>query len=76
MNKVLQSTERGQITLPKKWREKFDTNYFSAEIANDQIIITPLLKAKNLDEELTDSWQEYKDGKFITHEELMKKYGI
>jgi len=48
MDKILQVTSRGQVTIP--------------------------IKKKNLEGELEDSWRQYKDGKFITNEDLMKKY--
>jgi AbrB family looped-hinge helix DNA binding protein len=78
MNKVLQATSQGQITIPKKWRDKFDTNVYMAEIKDDVIIIKPIesnLK-KGFKEELDAAWQEYLDGNYITHQELTKKHGI
>lgn len=32
----------GQVTLPKKWREKFKTKHFKAEIQDDKLVLTPL----------------------------------
>ena len=45
MTKIVQATERGQITLPTK---------------------------KTLKDEVEDSWQEYKHGKHVRSEDVMK----
>lgn len=80
MNKILQATSRGQITLPKKWREKYKTLYFKAETLDDSIVITPLLEVDasktNLEKELGKACVQYKKGQYIDGEELMKKYGL
>lgn len=75
MNKILQATSRGQVTLPKGWRDKFATSYFLAEIKNDELVIKPL-SSKTLKDEVEDSWQEYQEGKVISGKDLMKKYGL
>ncbi len=75
MNKVLQATSRGQVTLPKAWRDKFDTSYFIAEVNANTITLTPLVTA-DFKEQAEQSWQQYQNGDFITHEDLMKKYGL
>lgn len=74
MVKIQKSTSRGQITLPKEWREKFETEYFQVEILGERIVIMPLKTASTLDDELDSAWQEYKEGKDISHEALIKKY--
>lgn len=76
MNKILQATSRGQVTLPKSWRDKFDTNYYSVEIGNDELLIKPLSKTTNFKDDVENSWQEYKEGKTISSEELIEKYGL
>lgn len=76
MMKILQSTSRGQITLPKSWRSKFDTNYYEAKIKADQIIIMPLTKKTTFKETLDVSWHEYQKGESMSHEDMMKKYGL
>ncbi len=76
MTKILTATSRGQITLPKNWRDKFDTCYYEIDIEDDQIVIRPLKKKMNLEDELNEAWQEYKKGNFIAHEDIVKKYGL
>lgn len=41
-SKILKSTERGQITLPKQWRNQFSTGNYVVEMHDDKMIITPL----------------------------------
>jgi AbrB family looped-hinge helix DNA binding protein len=78
MNKVLQATSQGQITIPKKWRDKFDTDVYMAEMKDDIMIIKPIEQKlkKGLKQELDAAWQEYLDGKYISHEELTELHGI
>ena len=50
MNKILVATSRGQITLPKFWRDKMNTHYFKAEIYDKKIVIEPLYQGKTISE--------------------------
>lgn len=43
MTTILKTTSKGQITIPAKWRKKFDTNQFMAIINEDKIEIKPLI---------------------------------
>lgn len=76
MTTILSATSRGQITLPKNWRDQFDTAYYEAEIQGDSIVIKPLKRQKGLENELEEAWQEYQKGNFIAHEDLIKEYGL
>ncbi|MFA6528416.1 MAG: AbrB/MazE/SpoVT family DNA-binding domain-containing protein [Candidatus Gracilibacteria bacterium] len=75
--KILKCTERGQVTLPKKWRDKMGTCYFQVFVLDDGITLKPV-KEKSFKETVEDGWQRYLDGAdgFITHEEMEKKYGL
>ena len=76
MVKVLHSTSRGQITLPKEWRDNFDTDYFKVEIQEKKLIIVPLNPEKTFKDKVEESWAEYQDGQLISHEDLKKQYGL
>lgn len=78
MNKVLQATSQGQITIPKKWRDKFDTNVYMVEMTDDIMIIKPIEQKlkKGLKEELDTAWQEYLDGKYYSYEEIINKHDL
>ncbi len=76
MVKVLHSTSRGQITLPKEWRDNFDTDYFKVEIQKEKLIIVPMNPGKSFKNKVEESWKQYEDGMFISNEDLKKKYGL
>jgi len=76
MNKVLRATSRGQVTLPKVWRDKFNTDYFYVEIDSDSLVIKPLRQKGAFEDAIESSWNEYKSGKIISSSDLMKKYGL
>ena len=46
MTTILKTTSKGQITIPAKWRKKFSTNQYIAEIKNDRLEIRPLIIAQ------------------------------
>ena len=46
MTTILKTTSKGQVTIPAKWRKKFDTNQYIAEIKNDKLEIRPLFIKK------------------------------
>jgi AbrB family looped-hinge helix DNA binding protein len=57
---------QGQITLPKAWRDKFDTKHFAVEINENELTIKPILeklfkKGKKLDPDLADFYEALED---------------
>ena len=40
---TLKSFNSGQVTLPKKWRDQFDTSLFIAEETKEGLLIKPIL---------------------------------
>ncbi len=43
MTTILKTTAKGQITIPAKWRKKFNTNQFIATLEEDKLEIKPLI---------------------------------
>lgn len=43
MTTILKTTTKGQITIPAKWRKKFNTNQFIATLEEDKLEIRPLI---------------------------------
>ena len=43
MTTISKATSKGQITLPKKWRDKFDTNQFVIREKDGKLEIEPLV---------------------------------
>ena len=76
MTKILHATSRGQITLPKSWRDKTGTKYFQVTVHDDKLIVRPIHPQKTLQQKVEDSWSEYEKGEIIDHHELTKKYGL
>lgn len=76
MTKIVQATSRGQVTLPKLWRDQFDTSYYVVEVMKDQLVFKPLKKDVTFKEAVEESWQEYKDGEVVSGGDLMDKYGL
>lgn len=75
MNKVLQATSRGQVTLPKGWRDQYKTQYFISEVKGDTLVLKPLLK-NDFGDSVESAWSEYQQGDYMTSEDLMKQYGL
>jgi len=50
MTTISKATTKGQITIPKKWRSKFDTNQFVITEKGDKLEIEPLVVAKKEEE--------------------------
>lgn len=48
MNYTLKSFNTWQITLPKKWREKYNTQNFLAEETEAWLLIRPLVKKDDI----------------------------
>ncbi|MBU1017991.1 hypothetical protein KKA33_03100 [Patescibacteria group bacterium] len=42
MISILKEFGRGQVTLPKKWRERFNTNIYIAKDTSQGLLIVPL----------------------------------
>lgn len=75
MSKILQATSRGQVTLPKAWRDQYKTHYFTTEIQGSTLVIKPLMQ-EDFGDSVESAWADYKSGNYVTSEELMKKYGL
>ena len=41
-SKIVKSTVRGQITLPKQWRSHFKTDSYLVEMHDDKLVVIPL----------------------------------
>lgn len=64
---ILKVFGTGQVTIPKKWREKFDTLHFKASMEGGKIILEPI------DDYLTffDS-DDFNEGKGVEIDEFKK----
>lgn len=70
--KLTKSTTKGQITLPKEWRDHFDTDNFLLMIDERKIIIKPILLDELEDEEIIFDADRDNNGKGVPMEEMIK----
>jgi hypothetical protein len=70
--KILKSTPRGQITLPKQWRDSFPTDHYVVQSHPDKLIIMPLQLEKPFDEEIIFDADRDNGGKGVSPEEMIK----
>ncbi len=69
--KVVKATSKGQITLPKSWRKKFDTENFMLEISNGNILVKPV-KIQEFEEEVIFDAKHDNNGKGISPEKMIE----
>jgi AbrB family looped-hinge helix DNA binding protein len=69
--KIAKCTEKGQITLPKKWRELFDTDSFIIDFDDKQLIVKPIEMSK-INEEVVFDADRDNGGKGIPLDEMIK----
>jgi bifunctional DNA-binding transcriptional regulator/antitoxin component of YhaV-PrlF toxin-antitoxin module len=71
-SRVIKSTERGQITLPKSWRDNFDTDSFIVEMHNNKLIVMPIDLSKKMEEEVIFDADRDNEGKGISPDQIIK----
>ncbi len=69
---ILKSTERGQITLPHKWREHFATNSYLVEMYDDKLIIVPFNLNEAVEEEVLFDADRDNNGNGVSPDEMIK----
>ena len=71
-SKILKSTIRGQITLPKQWRSNLSTDMYLAEMDGDKLVITPLHMSQIAQEEVLFDADRDNGGKGVSPDEIIK----
>lgn len=66
--KVIKTTSKGQITIPKKWRNEKNTDNFLLEVHDQKIVIKPLYLEK---EEVVFDADRDNNGKGISAQEML-----
>lgn len=71
--KIVKSTSKGQITLPKSWRDQFNTDDFLMQIGENLITIKPVDLAKLQEEEdvIFDADRD-NNGKGVSPDEIIR----
>ena len=55
--KIVNATQKGQITLPKEWRDKFATSHFLLEEKNGGIFVEPIEIDEDVDMGEQKGWK-------------------
>ena len=63
MTTILKTTSKGQITIPMKWRKKFNTNQFIATLKENKMEIKPLIIRKETEVEEFTVFDAIRDNK-------------
>ena len=71
-HKVLKSTPRGQITLPKQWRDALATDNFLLEMHVDKLVIIPFYVHTTSAEEILFDADRDNEGKGIDVDDMIK----
>lgn len=69
--KISKCTEKGQITLPKQWRDLFDTDSFVVDFDNKQLTIKPFHMSKTKEDLIFDADRD-NQGKGIPLDDMIK----
>lgn len=71
--KIVKSTSKGQITLPKSWRDQFNTDDFLMQIEVNAITIKPINLARLQEEEevIFDADRD-NNGKGVSPDEIIR----
>lgn len=69
--KIVKSTTKGQVTLPVKWREKFNTDNFFMIIHKNHVVLKPV-KLEEFEEEVLFDAETDNNGKGVTPDEMIK----
>lgn len=69
--KIVKSTSKGQITLPKSWRNKFHTDSFMLKMEIDQVTIKPI-NIHEFSEEVVFDADRDNDGKGVSPDEIIR----
>lgn len=71
--KIVRSTSKGQITLPKSWRDQFNTDNFLMQIDVKSITIKPInLSELQAEEEVIFDADRDNNGKGVSPDEIIR----
>lgn len=68
---LLKSTSKGQVTLPKKWRDQFETDTFLGKVKDFKITIIPI-DTNELEEEVVFDADRDNEGKGLDPKKIIK----
>ena len=72
-NHIVAVSPRGQITIPKVFREKMETKHFIIEIKNRNLLLKPLQTREEFFAELEAAEKDWEKNGGIPWKDVMKK---
>ncbi|MCC6643915.1 AbrB/MazE/SpoVT family DNA-binding domain-containing protein [Candidatus Peregrinibacteria bacterium] len=76
VEQILEISDRGQITIPKKMREIFKGKLITIRIVNNQLILSPLQTVNSFLNELDEAQEDWEKNGGLSTDEMKKKYGL
>ena len=73
---IVSVSERGQITIPKSFRDKIQVKHFIFEVHDETILLKPLQTREDFLEELEAAEKDWEKQGGITLAEMKKKYKL
>lgn len=71
-SKIVKSTSKGQITLPKSWRHRFKTDSFLLQMEIDYVTVKPVLLEELAGEEVLFDADRDNEGKGVSPDEIIR----
>lgn len=69
--RIVKATVKGQVTLPKSWRDQFRTDNYMMIVKKEKLEIKPV-ELTDIDEEVIFDADRDNDGKGIPFEEMIR----
>ncbi len=73
---IIEISDRGQLTVPKKIRELADVKRFVCTFDDGKIILEPLRTVEEFWNQLEDAEKDWKKNGGLTLQEVKKKYNL
>lgn len=68
----VKATSKGQITLPKKWRNQFKTDHFIVTLEASRLVVAPMDIAQWAEEEVLFDAERDNDGQGLSPDDMIK----
>lgn len=72
---LVEISERGQITIPKKMRSLIKGSLLSIRVENSCLVLSPVQTVDQFFADLDDSIKDYEKNGGVALKEMIKKYG-
>ncbi len=72
---IVEISDRGQITIPKKLRSLIKGQFLSITVDKNNIVLSPVQTVDQFFEELDASIEDYEKNGGVSLDEMIKKYG-